>query len=187
VTFADLNWTREDVIHVDIPHNGTWVFQKTPTIDRNRSTSLYMSPIAATGEVMYYFEQHACLSFPEGASSVLLCPMFYVPPRVARADPNIYKATHVSFVGSAEWILMCAIWTSRCGKTHILTLSSDLVMTLTEITNNNPFRDLVALPQIYVDLPEVVNIVRLFMSHQGNLLIHVITFNTFHKWYVSCC
>ena len=129
---------------------------------------------------MYYFQQYACLSFPEGASSVLLSPMFYVFPCTVSEFPDIFKETHVAKLGSSDWILVCAIWTSRCGKTNVLTLSSDLTLTLTDITNNNPYRDLVALPQIYVDVPEIVNIVPLFMTHQGMLVHDVVCCVMFH-------
>lgn len=157
------------MIQIELPNNGSHTFRKCLSRSMGRQTALYNCEELSANDVMFYFEQFSALSFPEKMASVLLCPMVYIPRPDAQQNESVFTATHVSRLINTNWEIMCAIWISRCGKTHVLTLSNDLTMRLMDISNNNIYRDYVALPKVVVNIPEVIKIVRLFMTHQGKV------------------
>ena len=135
----------------------------------DKKAALYnCDELSLKDSVMYYFDQFNALSFPEKGPAVLITFMFYVSASAVEECPHIFSYDSVNDLGDeTHWLIVCAIWVSRCGKTHVLTINEELTMELTEITSSNPYRNLVALPKMYVHVPDVQNVVRLFMTHQG--------------------
>ncbi len=95
-------------------------------------------------------------------------PMFYVPFEAAEADDSVFMASHIQdLVADVKWVIVMAIWMSRCGKTHRLVMDDELVISLTDITHDNPWRQYRALPNIYVHVRDMLEVTRLFMTRQG--------------------
>jgi hypothetical protein len=168
--FKDLKWSREETIIIEMS-GMSYTFKQCVYRMMDKKAALYnCDGLSLKDSVMYYFDQFNALSFPEKGPTVLITCMFYVYPSVVEENPNIFSLNSVNDLSyGTEWLIVCAIWVSRCGQTHVLTLNQELYMELTEITNINPYRGLVALPKMYVHIPDVQNVVRLFMTHQGML------------------
>ena len=97
---------------------------------------------------MYYFDQYDGLEHT--LVNNLYSPMFYGPTDKINSD-DIFTLTHVTELEESEiddWVLICAVWLSRCGKAHILYMDSKLTCSLVDITDKNIFKRYTALPQV---------------------------------------
>ena len=156
----------DDILSVDIPGKDSRHFKIIRCEGGPRNLSLLKEETETASDTMFYFDQYDGVIHPTH-EGFILSAMFYVSSEEANANPSVYEAVHVSQLDGVDWTLVAKVWLSRCGRTHILYMKGDLVMTLLDITDSSPFRKQTALPQVCVDTATVENATRLFMTHQG--------------------
>lgn len=95
---------------------------------------------------MYYFRPFSIVTanYESASPSALMTFYYYVAPEVPH---SLYADVKKIEDLDCYWILILGLWTSRCGRLHILFQERDSQeVTLLDVDTSNPYKKLYCVP-----------------------------------------